>query len=343
MPGMESFSGVAEKATAVPFPVLMRVGLPGLLATLLFYPLARPFPHWTADFTEHIGDLLLLAICTLVAGLLCAAFSNEFYKIYEGRYGWPAWMRRLALWQQQHRVAGRFRRQAEEDCPQAEFDELWFQLRDYPVKDQAPYAIRPTHLGNLLYTYEHYPLVRYGMDAAFYWTRLSMVLDKDVKEEIDREWSKADGFLAMSAVSFLGGTLWLILALVARFGFAFTRTPTGRAMPFAGLALILLGYAFYRATIPFCRQNGERFKAIFDVYRSKIWDMTQLKPAEEDLWTAAWAYYQYHELICETCGEFNYLSENNCSQCGVELHRSQANFKRSGKFPVSHGGSWKLF
>jgi hypothetical protein len=336
MPGVESFSGVAEKATAVPFPVLMRLGLPGLIATLMLYPLARPFPDLTGDFTGHIGDVLLLVVSVVVLGLLCAALSNEFYKIYEGRYGWPKRVREWAVQRQNRRVAKMFKRQAELESSDPENRELWFQLRDYPTTGEknARYAERPTHLGNVLYTYEHYPLKRYGMDAAFYWTRIWMVMDKDVKEEIDREWSKADGFLAMSAISFLGGSLWVILGLLAWFDVSYTRTPTGSAMPVIGLLAIGLGYVFYRATIPFCRHNGERFKAIFDVYRSKIWKMTKLKPGEEALWQAAWAYYQYHELICEVCGEVNYLSEKKCSQCGVKLAGYQANFKQSGKFPM---------
>lgn len=335
MPGIESFSGVAEKAAGVPFPVIMRVGLPGLLATLLFYPLLRPFPDLTGELTGHLGDVLLLAVSVLVIGLLCAALSNEFYKVYEGRYGWPGRLRQWALQRQKDNVTAMFKQQAEPDRSDTEYDELWFQLRDYPTgEDSVPYAQRPTHLGNVIYTYEHYPQKRYGMDAAFYWTRISMVMDKDVKEDIDREWSKADGFLAMSAVSFLGGGLWLILGMLAWFDVSFTRTPTGPAMPLVGLLVIGLGYVFYRATIPFCRQNGERFKAIFDVYRSKIWKMTKLKPGEEALWDAAWAYYQYHMLICANCGTYNDIPRKTCSNCGVQLASYLANLKQSGQFPL---------
>ena len=71
-----------------------------------------------------------------------------------------------------------------------------------------------------------------------------MVMDKDVKEEIDDEWSKADGFLAMSAVSFLGGSLWMILGLLAWFDMSFTRIPMGSAMPLVGLLIMGLGYIF---------------------------------------------------------------------------------------------------
>ncbi|MGA8431918.1 MAG: hypothetical protein WB729_18985 [Candidatus Sulfotelmatobacter sp.] len=335
MPGIESFSGVAEKATAVPFPILMRVGLPGLLATLLFYPLARPFPDLTGALTQHLGDVLLLVASIVVIGLLCAAFSNEFYKLYEGRYGWPRPVLEWALRRQQNRTATMFARQKELDQNEPEFKELWLQLRDYPTdENDEPRAESPTHLGNIVFTYEGYPDKRYGMDAAFYWTRLWMVMDKDVKEQIDNEWSKADGFLAMSAVSFLGGSVWLILGVLAWFDVSWTRTPTNSAMPFVGLLVIGLGYVFYLSTIPFCRENGERFKAIFDVYRSRIRKMTELKPGEEALWDAAWAYYQYRMLICEICGNYNDLSKNSCGNCGAELANSQVNFRQTGKFPL---------
>src|SRR5258708_18168860 len=246
MPGIESFSGVAEKATAVPFPILMRVGVRGLLASLLLYPLARPFPDLTGELTQHLGDVLLMVVSIVVSGMLCAALSNEFYKIYEGRYGWPEGLGKWALQRQKDHVAGMFKKQAELESSDPQSRELWYQLRDYPRDDeQTPYAVWPTHLGNILYTYEHYPLKRYGMDVAFYWTRIWMVMDKDVKEEIDSEWSKADGFLAMSAVSFLSGRLWLIVGLLAWFDMSWERSPTCPAMPFLGPLCLYFAHVFF--------------------------------------------------------------------------------------------------
>jgi uncharacterized paraquat-inducible protein A len=101
----------------------------------------------------------------------------------------------------------------------------------------------------------------------------------------------------------------------------------------AGIASIAAGYAFYRVSLPFNRENGERFKAIFDLYRDRIQNLIELKPDEKALWKAAWAYLQYGLLCCANCGEYNYLSEATCSKCHTNLASARRNFEQTGKFP----------
>ncbi|MGD1081969.1 MAG: hypothetical protein ABR881_26930 [Candidatus Sulfotelmatobacter sp.] len=332
--GIDSFSGVAEKVSNVPFPVLMRVGLPGLLAAFFAYPLALPFSHLNADFTHHWINLLVFLAMILVFGVILSAISGEVYKLYEGRSGWPKPWRDRCIARQNRRAAKMFQEMRAATDP-ARYDELSYRLRDYPQDpDGTPQAKMPTILGNLLYQYEHYPEERYGMDAVFYWTRIWMVMDKDVKKEIDDQWSVADGFLSLSLVSFAGGLLWTLVGLLSWFDVAYTRLPTDSNLTIvAGLFSLLMGYVFYRASLPFHRQNGERFRAIFDVYRDKIKKMMSLKPNERSAWKAAWAYYQYGLLYCEKCGKFVSASDASCASCHADLNDERSRFRESGIFP----------
>jgi hypothetical protein len=49
---------------------------------------------------------------------------------------------------------------------------------------------------------------------------------------------------------------------------------------------LVVGYGFYRLSLPFHRQNGEVFKSIFDLYRGKIREALELKPLEKETWDA---------------------------------------------------------
>src|SRR5260370_14859037 len=151
---------------------------------------------------------------TFVFGALCSAIHGEVYKIYEGRILWPRRLLELALGNQRRQLARYVRKRDETKdlVPDTRYREAWYQLRLYPVNAEGEQIVeRPTLLGNILAGYEDYPMKRYGMDPVFFWPRIWLQLEKEKKEEIDNSWSVADGFLSLSAVSFLGGALWLWL------------------------------------------------------------------------------------------------------------------------------------
>jgi len=210
-------------------------------------------------------------------------------------------------------------------------------LRLYPLDDANQLTVRrPTLLGNILAGYEQYPDSRYGMDSVFYWPRIWMEMDKDKKEEIDGQWSMADGFLILSAISFVGGMLWIlesILAGVDVFPYALPTDSAGGAAV-GGLAWLVAGYVWYRLSLPFHRQNGEVFKAIFDLYRGKIRKALKLKPQEKATWDATWSYLQYLRLVCPKCGTMNLPSDQKCSKCGFDISDLPNKVRTTGKFPL---------
>jgi uncharacterized Zn-finger protein len=198
----EAAKGAAEKVLMVRFPVLMRVVLPGLLATAVLYPetiwLLDKLPGHPNSSWQPIAAY---AVLVLLLGFLVSAFNNTVYEIYEGRSFWPQGLLTWATAKQQARV-DKMRKTADAAKTGNRYQEMWYRLRIYPTNDNGdPEATHPTLLGNLLAGYEQYPRKCYGMDSTFYWPRIWLEIEKDKKEEIDSQWSVADGFLALSAVS----------------------------------------------------------------------------------------------------------------------------------------------
>jgi hypothetical protein len=336
----EATKGAAENLLGVRFPVLMRVVLPGILATGVLYPsVGWALSHFASASPFSWEQIAVYAAGTFLLGALISTLNNEIYKIYEGRIFWPRVLRDWALGRQQARV-GKLQKAAAAARARgdnAAYSEIWYQLRIYPLDEKGqPQAARPTRLGNILAGYEEYPNNRYGMDSVFYWPRIWLQIDKDKKEEIDSQWSLADGFLTLSAISLAGGVVWILQSLAFALGaVSFSiplRSPGKAALASAGW--LLLGYVWYRLSLPLHRENGEVFKSIFDLYRSKVWNLTHLRPNEKELWKATWAYLQYLRLKCPNCGKSNIATSDKCASCGFGLTEHRNTLRDSGKFPL---------
>lgn len=120
-------------------------------------------------------------------------------------------------------------------------------------------------------------------------------------------------------------------------GIPYFHHPAGNlvASALGGAGWLLLGYIFYRLSLPYHQENGEKFKALFDLYRDKFSKMRSLQPGEYNDWTAAWAYLQYLYLRCPECQEFTPILKNDCENCGKPIARGIRDFRNSGKFPTA--------
>jgi hypothetical protein len=326
MPGLE-VGDIAEKIVPlVQFPLLMRTILPGALATAILYPFL-PFPPGLfrvlslKDLEEHGFSLLAVAVLIFVSGALIALLNGQIYELYEGRWGWPSRLLNWSIAKQQSRVnklqALKKDKESTDSGAETKRSEARNSLLSYPMNREAYYASRPTALGNILAAYEQYPYNRYGMSSVFYFTRIWMQMEKEKKEEIDSSWSIADGFLNLSATAMAGGLLWLAAATLSFFE-VIEKVPLGDWLLSAlgGLGWLILGYWFYRISLPFHRKNGELFKSIFDLYRDKIWNMTKIKTGEVNAWLAAWRYYQFRMFpVCRACGTKG-TPGTRCEECG---------------------------
>jgi hypothetical protein len=308
--GFEAAGGMVEKfLPGVNFPVLINAVLPGTLAAIAMFPrVAVNVPTIFSQEIEKIWPkLILYAIVVVALGGLVSSLNSEFYKIYEGRTFWPRRLKLRAIALQQARVERLYAKaEAEKGRNEQEYDEVWYQLRIYPIDTNGKrYARYPTLLGNILFGYEDYPKDRYGMDAIFYWPRLWLIVSKDNREEIAKSWAVADGLLNLSMVCLIAAMLWAALATAYTVGFLEARYVPVRnhaGMTYlAAMGWVAVAYLFYRLSLPFHRNNGEVFKSLFDLYREKLTTMTGLAPGEAGRWKAAWAYLQYLKIRCPKC------------------------------------------
>ena len=332
----EFATGLAEKIQPlVRFPILMRVVLPGFLATVIIYP----FTGWRTDLLtanlEEVWRQLVLAfgIMPFVLGALLSALGDQIYKIYEGRILWPGFLFNWLRGWQARRVRALFKKadKASKGEGTLQYDEVWYKLRMYPLDDKGePHASHPTLLGNILAGYEDYPKTRYEMDSVFFWPRLWLEMDKDKKQEIDATWSVADGFLSLSVVSLSGGVLWVAAAVAKNLPVPLAYPTFGTSLTWAlsGIFLMLLGYSLYRLSLPFHRRNGEIFKAIFDLYRDKISVITNFGPADSTTWRGTWSYLQYLSVYCVRCHNYFPANLEQCQFCQFPAAKSLKELRR---------------
>jgi hypothetical protein len=196
-------------------------------------------------------------------------------------------------------VDATYKRQDALEATDPEYKECWYLLRQFPVGvDGNPTVTRPSRIGNVIASYEQYPLLRYGMDDVFYWPRLWLLVDKDSRSEIDNPWAAADSILYSSCGVAAVGIVYLSLAAVS-----FGATAVGLVSPIAnitlgmatlagGLVLLTAFLVGIQFAVPSLVSNGESYKSVFDLYRSKL----NIEPAtkgERGRWTRLSQQLQY--------------------------------------------------
>ena len=290
-----------DRALNFGLPFFYRIVMPGTIVTVVALPMLSAVLS-----TVGIGNKdqagYLVGIGVLV-GFTLSLLDNPIYQLLEGRTGWPRW---LVDWRMKH-WADLVRTKFDEQAVLAETDpaygECWFLLRQFPVDEHGnPMVKRPSRIGNVIASYEQYPLLRYGMDDVFYWPRLWFVLDQDARNEIDEPWAAVDAILYTGTGVALVGILYILLAAIsavtALIGSAGPITDVARWMSaIAGGAALLAVFALcVRVSIPEVVANGERYKSVFDLYRSKLNIQPPTDP-ERDRWRELTIRLQYGDAF----------------------------------------------
>jgi hypothetical protein len=268
-----------DKAPSLGIPFFFRVVLPGAVVSAALSPLALVlldvFQLTTEQKTAAVAGLLVLA------GVVLWAMDDPIYGFLEGRWWWPARLKRARVKAWKNRVAKLYARA--QDPNDVEYNERWASLRKFPVDAQRkPTATAPTRFGNILAAYENYPSLRYGMDSVFFWPRIWLQLEKDTRSEIDEAWAIADSFtylvagLLFAALIYVGALLWSLLPDWAMSPF---RQHEPWRLLAAAFGLLLLARVAYLVSLPLHARNGEVFKSLFDLFRDKVSD---LGPATDD-------------------------------------------------------------
>ncbi len=246
----------------------------------------------------------------------------HLYMLYEGRRYWPnkVWLfclncqkRRLEKLIKQQEEYKRRKENKKEigEAEYAKYLERSVELRRFPMDDRGQYcAIMPTRLGNLLASYEGYPLRIYGMDSYFYWYRIWLTLNNDLQEQIDNQQAIADSTIYMAFALLCTGLLCVIYAYITFLGVTLIKyLPSERVLLGLGFLAFMGSYFLYRVSLHLHSHFGEIFKSVFDVFRDKISideiinDLTQITENPEltklpckDRFKIAWRYLHNYRI-----------------------------------------------
>jgi len=261
-----------------------RILLPGFILSVALLPILKT----TLEGLNTIFSLeASFFITVIISGWLFVVLDMHIYMFFEGRRYWPNFLRKLSLYSERRRLDKLFA-ELKEFTPYAEKDrltpdklnkyrEISFELRNFPLNDKGNFDVfYPTRLGNLIEAYETYSNRIYGMEAVFYWYRIWLILEKDLREEIDNQQSLTDSTIYASAALLGSGAICTIYALFQMFNIQFFNCSLIYYLPnavplFVSAILCFIGtYCLYRISLQLHATFGELFKSLFDIHRDKI-------------------------------------------------------------------------
>lgn len=281
--------------------LIYRLLLPGFLLSIGLFPLLN------AGRESGIPLEVSLTLSTILFGWLIVVLDMQIYMVFEGRRYWPRPVLNLFLRLEERRLARLRRAIDQKDLDRRKYLEALAKIRWFPINDETGRCVTrcPTRLGNLIYSYENYSSRIYGMDAIFYWPRIWLVLNKDIREEIDAQQALADSTLYCSSALYICGFLYLIYSFLSLFNVCWIEdfAKTSSLLLFAFLA-IMSALLLYRMSFHTHARFGDTFMAIFDMHREKlvfpgvierISEFTGLKEMDSKAkYKHIWRYLQYN-------------------------------------------------
>jgi hypothetical protein len=248
----------------------------------------------------------------------------RIYMLFEGRRYWADLIRRGFIRLQRSRLRRLLKKIENQKTDPRRRLEAEVESRQYPINaDGEPYVEFPTRLGNIIEEYETYPRIKYGISSVFYWYRLWVVIDKDLRDEIDNAQSVVDSSVYISFSLYLSGVIMFAYAGVDAAmniyrGWSWLSYVDNMHLPYVpappdlicmGLACLIAGFVVYRLTLTAHASFGELFKSIFDMHRSKldfedvvtmvsaiVGDRSMLRRSSFDKYRIAWRYLRWHRI-----------------------------------------------
>jgi hypothetical protein len=269
---------------------VFRLLLPGAALAAAMVPLV----HWVMQKCGVGVKVEYLFPFEVIAwGWLITVGDMSIYMLFEGRRYWPPFLRRWMLAHEEKRLATlekereRYVRSRDSagDSPIApetlrRYLEAMEEYRRFPRDADGNFLVRyPTRLGNLIASYEEYPTVSYGIDVVFYWYRLWVVLDKDLREELDNAQAFVDGTVYVPCVLLISSLMMFFYAgieLVGQFvpliavAINIPYVPSTQILAMLGVACIASSWCLYRFSLHAHAHYGDLFRAVFDQYRAKL-------------------------------------------------------------------------
>ena len=249
---------------------LFRLLFPGFTVTLALYPALRVLCD---NFSSDIQSEQIIITGTIVTGWLFIIFDMHIYMALEGRRYWPYWLRKIFLSLENNRLKKlRSIYKESKNADKARYIETSVELRRFPIDENGDFTVKyPTRLGNLLTAFEEYPLRAYGMDSVFYWYRIWVAIDEDLREQVDNQQAVVDSTIYMTAALSITGLVLLIYAVLEKMHIELIyNLPDFYILLSIGLSSILCSYLLYRFSLHAHSSFGELFKSIFDMHRDKV-------------------------------------------------------------------------
>lgn len=245
--------------------------MPGSLLSALCLPLVL---HLRNVGRIKLDDVTVFGILALVLGWLILLGDMQIYMLCEGRRYWPEAARVWGLRRETKRLQTLFRKAGDEHLSASERKEKQIDLTDgFPTTNAGELEARyPTKLGNLLTSFEEYPRRKYGLDGVFFWPRLWVAIDKDLREELDNAQAIVDGALYLSVSLVIGALVLAVYSGVSAWNphAIPTLTVSPMTLLFGAVAAAICSRALYLVSLHGQRQYGVLFKALFDQHLEKL-------------------------------------------------------------------------
>ena len=256
-------------------PSALRILLPGFFVATATFPLVDAvLRSFEADGIKIAIDRpVIWALVIPLVGYLFVIADMHIYMLFEGRRYWPAWLREGMMAGERSRLS---RLSATMDKYQTidrrKYLEAGVEIRRFKMDESGEYMAEfPTRLGNLLAAFEDYPKRVYGMDAVFYWPRIWVALDKDLRAEVDGQQAFADSTLYTAFALVICGVMSLFYAASAWVGVAWLPSlKNGLLLLVLSAISFIAAYVVYRGSLHLQASFGETFKSVFDVFRHLI-------------------------------------------------------------------------
>jgi hypothetical protein len=344
--------------------LILRFVIPGFTFALGLLPIMMASLAWigAADKAEYVFVILIF-----LGGWLISISDMHIYMLFEGRRYWPDFLLGICY----DREGLRLKKiqdtiekylQLERDLapgppPNADYQkylENYVEQRNFFLNSNGrPEVQRPTRLGNLLMAYEDYPYRAHKMDAVFYWPRIWLALDKDLREEIDNQQAAADSGVYTSFALYFSALIWFCYAIVSSIQSVIITWVPGLRLPPMKVTLfeylpswwiswaiflvfLISAYLTYRVSIHIQASYGEIFKAIFDNHgknvdvRPVIRNLADLvkdpsllylnRPEQLEI---ARNYLDYNLAPCVKCGQSIPLAEITTHQCAGKTSQAE--------------------
>jgi hypothetical protein len=249
---------------------IFRFLFPGLIVALAIFPALRALSD---RLCTNIQTEYIITISSIVIGWLFTVMDMHIYMALEGRRYWPQWLRNVFQRWEERRLKKYLEKYSKaKEADRIKYIEISVELRRFPLNNAGePTATYPTRLGNLIASYEEYPLRVYGMDSIFYWYRIWMAVDEDLREHIDNQQALADSAVYMTVALFIAGLVLSGYAVLQKMQFILSSgLPDASILLFMGIIAIGFSKLVYSASLHLHASFGEIYKSFFDIHKNKV-------------------------------------------------------------------------